>query len=928
MGNDYYVVNEQLNAYSLTSLVAHGATPAPAGGVLQSAGPPIPVSPDGTLQPGIVYPSSTDPHVKFYLPTYQLNVVNGRYATSLKWRSVGDDPNGPLAFLTVELLGVAPSAPGFDLRPVEHTAVMRIGYQLPIQSPTPAPSLATTPFAGLWTNVDTNTNGMTRLEITPIDASSATFHGYGKCQPSDCDWGLTTAHQEADALIGTYDFGFKKTQITVHRSGDQLDAQTVDTYAPNDGRVNRTTDYVLAGGATSPPATSTTLWLEAGALDPVSPNVRRCRLPVLTKPDFDRLYAIMTDSTYAGQLMVRCFATMARRTWRQILIRNPSVLSQKVAYSERNALVTQTVSQHPIEVARPEVTSVATQRIHLVDEKVSPETTRPLFNSLLLRSVPSIRSQPPAFHLDNQRLKDVLPLAPRHPIPLPIETGSPAEVAHPAPVAAPVAAQNVHLLLRRAYARPLPEMLADSDMAVRSNGAVRQAIPIRVVLGQDGKPALISISVQSSQTISPFCFPVATNAYVFDIPGDVTPTTNHILIPYQVSDGTGRVVGSFYQDSAYPDQCYYEPQAFRLPRVDTAPYLPDLRLAFLDVVSEEATSSGDTATVEARVQMSYRALPYLDPGVLDLMRAQAPSASARFIALVTESSKLSLRLPQDEAGGSLQTVAETGATVTFDQGIVDSVELSATELQQIIAFFQTNGLDGDVEATLLGNTSANVPVILSLKETAGTVFDRTFKGQTADGLYRVSVRNRIESRVSIDSLYRVTIGPGIFALPQTTAGVQLDPGATVDLDYRVTPASAEVPDLIPALGVSVQANLAALLPQLMVNQGYRADTFPVTVQIESEFFTSVPPDGGPKLSAVEVDFDCGVSVTLDAQNLAKAIHLRMPLLPWLLNDRNAKQYQYRVTNTFGTSDSAHVSNPSDWQHGEGEGTLQITPAGA
>ena len=708
MGNDYYVVNEHLNAYSLTSLVAHSAVPTPAGGILPNSGPPVPVSPDGTLQPAVIYPSSTDPHVKFYLPTYQLNVVNGRYATSLKWRNASDDPNGPLAFLTVDLLGVAPSAPGVDLRPIEHTAVLRIGYQLPIQSTPPTPILATAPFAGLWTNVDANTTGMTRLEITPIDAGSATFHGYGKCQPSDCDWGMTTARLDVDALVGTYDFGFKKTQITVRRSGDQLHAPTVDTYAPNDGRVNRTTDYVLAGGSSPPPATSTTLWLEAGALDPVSPNVRRCRLPVLTKPDFDRLYAIMTDSTYAGQLMVRCFATMARRTWRQILIHNPSVLNQKIAFAEKNSLVTQTVSQRPTAVDRPDVTSVATQRIRLTAEKVSPEVAKPLLDSLVLRSVPAVHSLPPALHVENLGPREPAPLAPRIPMHLPIETrfseaainpiktGPPVEAAHPVPAATPVASRNVHLVLSRAYARPLPEMLAESDLAVRRNGATHPAIPIRVVLGQDGKPALISISVQSSQSLSPFCFPLATNAYVFDIPGDVTPTTNHILIPYQVTDGTGRVVGSFYQDSAYPDQYYYEPQAFRLPRIDTAPYLPDLRLAFLDVVSEDGVSGGDTATVEARVQMSYRALPYLDPGVFDLMRAQAPSASARFIALVAESSKLSLRLPQDEAGGSLQTVAETGATVTFDQGIVDSVELSVTELQQIIAFFQTTGLDGDV----------------------------------------------------------------------------------------------------------------------------------------------------------------------------------------------------------------------------------------
>src|SRR5690242_14867601 len=61
--------------------------------------PAIALCQDGSIVPGGIYPSSRDDGGLFYLPSYALRVVDGRYTTNLHFRSANEDPNGPLARL-------------------------------------------------------------------------------------------------------------------------------------------------------------------------------------------------------------------------------------------------------------------------------------------------------------------------------------------------------------------------------------------------------------------------------------------------------------------------------------------------------------------------------------------------------------------------------------------------------------------------------------------------------------------------------------------------------------------------------------------------------------------------------------------------------------------------------------------------------------
>ncbi len=84
-------------------------------------------------------------------------------------------------------------------------------------------------------------------------------------------------------------------------------------YAESDGRQDRSTRYVLAGvgqasnaddASSVPVAMAPILWIEAGVLEPVGPALRRCRMGISSRPDFDRLFQVMTDPRLNGRLEV------------------------------------------------------------------------------------------------------------------------------------------------------------------------------------------------------------------------------------------------------------------------------------------------------------------------------------------------------------------------------------------------------------------------------------------------------------------------------------------------------------------------------------------------------------------------------------------------------------------------------------------------
>ena len=133
----------------------------------------------------------------------------------------------------------------------------------------PAAALCAAPgptsIAGDWHNINSDTRDITRIVVDTCASrtvdngdgtSSTTFDGssvirmFGKCHPSDCDWGTKYLTSSSGWQRATYDFGFKKAYVrikTVQISGHTyLRAIVFNDYTAADGRTDRTSSNLFS----------------------------------------------------------------------------------------------------------------------------------------------------------------------------------------------------------------------------------------------------------------------------------------------------------------------------------------------------------------------------------------------------------------------------------------------------------------------------------------------------------------------------------------------------------------------------------------------------------------------------------------------------------------------------------------------------------
>jgi hypothetical protein len=121
-------------------------------------------------------------------------------------------------------------------------------------------------FAGSWTNVDTNTGGITNLDIA-VMGTDAQVHAWGKCHPTDCDWGTVQAQafalsvssdvlSGADTLTAVFVTSFSQTTLVIKPAGNRLKVDSYDRFMDNSGRSNYLASYTFqkasASGGTTP----------------------------------------------------------------------------------------------------------------------------------------------------------------------------------------------------------------------------------------------------------------------------------------------------------------------------------------------------------------------------------------------------------------------------------------------------------------------------------------------------------------------------------------------------------------------------------------------------------------------------------------------------------------------------------------------------
>ena len=637
-------------------------------------------------------------------------------------------------------------------------------------------------------------------------------------------------------------------------------------------------------------------WLSIplGAVNRVDGETAQLVLDLNTKAEFDQLWSAMTEPAAKGRLELRCFATIGRRTWRQVIPDDFGVEDQ-VHLLDRGVLLTTMVKPEEWRRERPSR-----------DRPLPHWHRRNLARRVRTQPFTTLSRNAAAVHLGTVHALNTAVLM----------RGLNAPMRHLMEAPRALTPAFSREMLTEVFRPDLSEALQVSDMLVGE----RHVLPINAIIDRMGRPALIRTQAEALQTI-PFGFDVDVNAYMFDVPGDLRPNMTRVLLRAEFDAGEGRPPVVYYQDSAFPNRYYYEPQEFRIPRREEAPFLPAVSIAFFDVV--EATDANENSILY-RAHLAYRAVPYLDRAVLARLK-RFLGAGAVLSALIPEQATLKMRLP-DDAGTAFAESARSGATISLDDGVIDEVQLTPEALAAVITALQTGGLDGLVTASLPGAANTSIPVRLSLHDASGVLLDRTFRGPVGVDRVRVTLRNRIESPLTIGEFLATPAGDGM-AFPDASPGLRIAANAEADIDYRLDPPGTVVTDVDPVLRMTVNPDMPVLLPSIMVNRGYSSQTFALSLSVDPLYFGQIMPGDAEALAAVLVEFEGDAKLVLDAATPADDIRLRLPILDWLLQRPQAERYRYRVTNLIGAAGNVR-GGVGAWIEGLGGGAVAIVPAGA
>ena len=644
---------------------------------------------------------------------------------------------------------------------------------------------------------------------------------------------------------------------------------------------------------------------------------------------FDAVYQALSKPEQNATLDLSIRARVGVRTWRQVVVGQPTVSDQTKILIKRGALFTDMVRPDAqMQIRAVPMTSAATIRLAAPVAAPAPagapaggptaapaSAVKPMIMTGPMIASPMIARRTvagTAAPVALTRAATFNPVATDLHMSMPAATGAAAgRPATPAPAKGIFTADN----LRIAYTPALKDAVAKSDLKI----AGRPAVPVNVVLDPIRQPAVVDADLDNSQSI-PFSFNPAqeANRGVF-IQGYQTEL--HLLVPLTLVAPDGKT-HTVYQDSLMRDVIHMPPSGFRLERDATSPFLP--ALSFL--ASDFSTTDNDNdADVLFRVMAAYRLEPWLDPDVVELARTELAKKGliAQFTTGTAHDAKLSLDL--DLLGDAK---VRTGATVDPAVGITDTLDL---DHQTFVRLWREHlaggGVAGWVEYQLFDGSPARIPVELSLRESSAELFEVNFIGPVPDrpGRYRVTVRNRVESAVRITKLPAELIAGGGVAHAadsQTILNQVLQPQETRQLDYDSTGTTGDVTDFSPTVIGQAEPNLSALLRLLMVAKGYSSLGFTVSVKAAAGAF-GPPAAGAEPLTGLLVEFDDGTRTTLTASSDRADVTVVGRMIDQILGTADDSQrYFYRVTNLHASGEGARTS----WTEGHGTGALEVSSA--
>lgn len=146
---------------------------------------------------------------------------------------------------------VAALPPGIDA--VHPIADLQLEDQLPAGIDLDVFLPVLDPYVGTWTNVNPDTRGLTKVQITRQDGEHR-VQVWGSCEPTDCDWGKadltmlgTSVSDETpnDYAFAQWDHGFKDSTVTMDLTKSGIVVDVYNVFKDGTDRENYHTRYML-----------------------------------------------------------------------------------------------------------------------------------------------------------------------------------------------------------------------------------------------------------------------------------------------------------------------------------------------------------------------------------------------------------------------------------------------------------------------------------------------------------------------------------------------------------------------------------------------------------------------------------------------------------------------------------------------------------
>ena len=779
------------------------------------------------LQPNVLYESSNNPNVRYYLPLYRISSSNGKPEVELRYS--GGEEDGDVGRLTLTLTWDPPAAPpGIQLRAIDHLANLELRSLIPVED---------------------NPNAA-RTDAIPL-------------QP---------LRQE----VGNNLAGIRAKSVTIFPE----------------------------------------------------------------KSQFDAVYQAMRDVKRAAVLHITITARVAVKTWQQVMVGGMANNEQQAhALERRGALVTRTLNKATLATLKVPTGAKSQAPVQLKSAKPDEQIRVQAVQAMMVRPGKAMQPGKPAAvqpkkieTLGAQGTPSAMSPAPQKMMVSPATMRMAAPAMREGRMVAGVTAVHSGTIKRASVVAPIPSSetlsmvnepqlataVSVSDLKINN----RKAIPIQIALGFRGEPALVDTELESQQDCQFSFDPAASQIQgVFATQGFDSGGI-HVLLRLVLSDENGRPF-IVYQDNLMREVVHIAPDEFRLVRDRQPPFLPDLTLLPADFTTSEREGE---AEVLFKVAMNYRLEPWMSPKKIELARKELlrQKLDARFTPILPREAKLTLE------GDLLKEVSKRDmASVEPTTGITDTLVLDSSVFTNIWRTHLAQpgvGIRGQVSYHLFDGSTAASDVSISFWETSSDVFDIDPLGpvEGKPGVYRVRVRNRIESPVTIEELpVEAALADGVVAKIINASSLinkKLEPQEVVDIEYQVTPAEANVGTILPEIYGSVEPNLRELLKVLMLNRGYSSMGFTVPVKAMDGVFTAPRGAGEEPLTGLVVEFDDGAKVKLTPTAPEMKASLVGQLTAQLLGEQDDQhRYFYRVTNLHPSGEGARTG----WKEGQGEGLLSV-----